>query len=85
VGVRWFRNLPVKVGAIVLAGLATLAFYGLIEANPLNAPSSTTQTSQGEGPSSTSPLTSNNGIAPQPAVPQRRVAPAPRARRSRGS
>lgn len=79
---RWFRQLPVKIVAVAAAGVLTLAFYGLIAANPLNSSAATTNTTSTNDTSTASVPTPTVRPSTAPAGP-RHVAPAPR--RSRGS
>ncbi len=88
-GVRWFRNLPLKLGALALAALGMLGFYGIVQANPLAHASSQSQAQDPSAtqPAATPPTPATGGLAPRSSIPQQRPAPAPmpRARRSRGS
>ena len=80
---RWFRNLPMKIGALVATGLATLGFYTLIQAQ-----GTTTRTDNATGATATASATTGQpGVSAPPTVApiQRQAVPMPRRRTSRGS
>lgn len=91
----WTRNLRLKVGAVVTALLATLGFYGLIQAHPLTHTTSTTPASapgvsstaiapaasqSGQASFGQSPPAGNDGSALGQSVAQAPVAPQPHMR-----
>lgn len=50
----WTRNLRLKIGAVLVALVTTLGFYGLIQANPLthaNTPSTSSGSTDTAAPS----------------------------------
>jgi hypothetical protein len=65
----WTRNLRLKIGAVVVALVTTLGFYGLIQANPLTHANTTSAPASSTDTTTSAPSTDNGSqaFAPAPA------------------
>ena len=78
---RWFRNWPLKLGAMVIAAAATIGFYGLIQARPLAGSSVSANTAE----ASVTPVVPSRSTSQTRTLPAPRPAPVHTGRTSRGS